>query len=82
MCVKLKPVSKENEDAVGGVVFEVMRIYFYLNQYLFNNLHLSIKDKLTPQLQAPSAQPQVAQLQEADPQPGMLIEVWIEGSKS
>jgi len=29
-----------------------------------------------PQLQAPSAQPQVAQLNEADPQPGMMIEVY------
>lgn len=37
--------------------------------------------KLT-QLQAPSAQPQVAQEHEADPQPGMMIEFGIKGSKS
>jgi hypothetical protein len=29
---------------------------------------------LTPQLQAPSAHPQVEQVQEADPQPGMMNE--------
>lgn len=58
-----------------------MNLFLSYNQHSRKHL-ISISDALTPQLQAPSAQPQVAQLQEADPQPGMMIEIGIEVSKS
>jgi hypothetical protein len=79
--MKWKPPSEVREDTVCiavegiGIFISIIRLVFISNISFHS-------ESLTPQLQAPSAQPQVAQLQEADPQPGMMIKFGIKRSKS